>query len=92
MAGRGSFHNVDHRFSGQRVDAVDDGWAQPEWEAAFAASDPRTEVKEITARSIISYNRSPDVPFGRSINPYQGCEHGCIYCYARPSHTYLELS
>lgn len=92
MAGRGSFHNVDHRFSGQRVDAVDDGWAQPEWEAAFAASDPRTEVKEITARSIISYNRSPDVPFGRSINPYQGCEHGCIYCYARPSHAYLELS
>ncbi|MDM5063869.1 PA0069 family radical SAM protein [Aeromonas salmonicida] len=92
MAGRGSFHNVEHRFSGQRVDAVDDGWAQPEWEAAFAASDPRTEVKEITARSIISYNRSPDVPFGRSINPYQGCEHGCIYCYARPSHAYLELS
>lgn len=92
MAGRGSFHNVDHRFSGQRVDAVDGGWAQPEWEAAFAASDPRTEVKEITARSIISYNRSPDVPFGRSINPYQGCEHGCIYCYARPSHAYLELS
>ncbi|WP_265456580.1 PA0069 family radical SAM protein [Aeromonas salmonicida] len=92
MAGRGSFHNVDHRFSGQRVDAVDDGWAQPEWEAAFAASDTRTEVKEITARSIISYNRSPDVPFGRSINPYQGCEHGCIYCYARPSHAYLELS
>lgn len=92
MAGRGSFHNVDHRFSGQRVDAVDDGWAQPGWEAAFSASDPRTEVKEITARSIISYNRSPDVPFGRSINPYQGCEHGCIYCYARPSHAYLELS
>ncbi|WP_265421770.1 PA0069 family radical SAM protein [Aeromonas salmonicida] len=92
MAGRGSFQNVDHRFSGQRVDAVDDGWAQPEWEAAFSASDPRTEVKEITARSIISYNRSPDVPFGRSINPYQGCEHGCIYCYARPSHAYLELS
>ncbi|MDM5127305.1 PA0069 family radical SAM protein [Aeromonas salmonicida] len=92
MAGRGSFQNVDHRFSGQRVDAVDDGWAQPEWEAAFSASDPRTEVKEITARSIISYNRSPDVPFDRSINPYQGCEHGCIYCYARPSHAYLELS
>ncbi len=92
MAGRGSFHNVDHRFSGQRVDTVDDGWAQTEWEAAFSASDPRTEVKEITARSIISYNRSPDVPFGRSINPYQGCEHGCIYCYARPSHAYLELS
>ncbi|AXV34484.1 DNA repair photolyase [Aeromonas hydrophila] len=92
MAGRGSSHNVDHRFSGQRVDTVDDGWSQPEWEAAFAASDPRTEVTEISARSIISYNSSPDVPFSRSINPYQGCEHGCIYCYARPSHAYLELS
>lgn len=92
MAGRGSSHNVDHRFSGPFVEAVDDGWAQTEWEAAFAASDPRTEVREITARSIISYNNSPDVPFGRSINPYQGCEHGCIYCYARPSHAYLELS
>ncbi|WP_323944638.1 PA0069 family radical SAM protein [Aeromonas hydrophila] len=92
MAGRGSSHNVDHRFSSQRVDAVDDGWSQPEWEAAFAASDPRTEVTEISARSIISYNSSPDVPFSRSINPYQGCEHGCIYCYARPSHAYLELS
>ena len=92
MAGRGSSHNVDHRFSGPQVDAVDDGWSQPEWEAAFAASAPRTEVTEISARSIISYNSSPDVPFGRSINPYQGCEHGCIYCYARPSHAYLELS
>ncbi|MFM4820357.1 PA0069 family radical SAM protein [Aeromonas hydrophila] len=92
MAGRGSSHNVDHRFSCQRVDAVDDGWSQPEWEAAFVTSDPRTEVTEISARSIISYNSSPDVPFSRSINPYQGCEHGCIYCYARPSHAYLELS
>jgi len=46
----------------------------------------------MTASSIISHNRSPDVPFDRSINPYQGCEHGCIYCYARPSHSYLDLS
>jgi DNA repair photolyase len=44
------------------------------------------------ARSIISHNESPDIPFNRSINPYQGCEHGCIYCYARPSHSYLDLS
>ncbi|TFF80880.1 radical SAM protein [Aeromonas taiwanensis] len=92
MAGRGSSHNIEHRFSGPQIDAVDDGWSSTEWEAAFEAGVPRTEVKEITARSIISYNSSPDVPFGRSINPYQGCEHGCIYCYARPSHAYLELS
>lgn len=95
MAGRGSPHNIDHRFSGPLVEAVDDGWASEEWESAFNTLAPQTEVREIDARSIISYNSynsSPDVPFGRSINPYQGCEHGCIYCYARPSHTYLELS
>ena len=92
MAGRGSTHNIEHRFSGPQIDVVDDGWQAVEWEAAFRASQPRTEVREIHAKSIISYNLSPDVPFGRSINPYQGCEHGCIYCYARPSHAYLELS
>lgn len=92
MAGRGSPHNIDHRFSGPLVEAVDDGWQSSDWDAAFTPSVPGTEVREIDARSIISYNSSPDVPFGRSINPYQGCEHGCIYCYARPSHAYLELS
>ncbi|HHQ4672879.1 TPA: PA0069 family radical SAM protein [Aeromonas veronii] len=92
MAGRGSPHNIDHRFSGPLVEAVDDGWQPSDWDAAFTPSVPGTEVREIDARSIISYNSSPDVPFGRSINPYQGCEHGCIYCYARPSHAYLELS
>ncbi|WP_421280467.1 PA0069 family radical SAM protein [Aeromonas veronii] len=92
MAGRGSPYNIDHRFSGPLVEAVDDGWQSFDWDAAFTPSVPDTEVREIGARSIISYNSSPDVPFGRSINPYQGCEHGCIYCYARPSHAYLELS
>lgn len=92
MAGRGSSHNVDHRFSGSRVDAVDDGWQTLEWEPAFGIQAIQTQVQEIEAKSIISHNLSPDVPFGRSINPYQGCEHGCIYCYARPSHAYLELS
>ena len=52
----------------------------------------KTEVREDPARSIISYNASPDIPFDRSINPYKGCEHGCIYCYARPAHAYLGLS
>lgn len=78
MAGRGSTHNIEHRFSGPQIDAVEDGWQAVEWEAAFRASQPRTEVREIQAKSIISHNLSPDVPFGRSINPYQGCEHGCI--------------
>jgi len=53
---------------------------------------PRTTVTELTARSIISRNDSPDIPFDQSINPYQGCEHGCVYCYARPTHAYLGLS
>lgn len=56
------------------------------------ARPPATVLTAIQARSIISHNSSPDVPFDRSINPYQGCEHGCIYCYARPSHSYLDLS
>ncbi|MGY3887846.1 PA0069 family radical SAM protein [Aeromonas aquatica] len=92
MAGRGSSHNVGHRFSGPQVEAIDDGWQAQEWETAFQPQAPQTQVREIEAKSIISHNLSPDVPFGRSINPYQGCEHGCIYCYARPSHAYLELS
>jgi DNA repair photolyase len=52
----------------------------------------RTEVRAERARSAISYNASPDLPFDRSVNPYRGCEHGCVYCYARPSHAYLNLS
>lgn len=93
MAGRGTLHNLDHRFSGPRIEVVDDGWQQDaDWAPEFMKSAPQTQVREIQARSIISHNQSPDVPFSRSINPYQGCEHGCIYCYARPSHAYLELS
>ena len=57
-----------------------------------ALSAPDTELRAMRSRRIIASNSSPDVPFDRSINPYQGCEHGCIYCYARPSHSYLDLS
>jgi DNA repair photolyase len=70
----------------------DDGW-QPAVPADDDAPPPlRTIVTIQPARSIIAHNDSPDVPFSQSINPYQGCEHGCIYCYARPSHAYLDLS
>lgn len=64
-----------------------DGWDLPE-----EAAPLRTTVREERARSLITYNRSPDLPFDRSINPYRGCEHGCVYCFARPTHAYLGLS
>lgn len=82
--GRGAVSSVEGRFAARRIEpdpCVDD---QP--------SAPATTLRPMRARSIISSNDSPDVPFDRSINPYQGCEHGCVYCYARPSHSYLDLS
>ncbi len=86
--GRGARSNASGRFEREvRVD-VDDGW-----DAADDAAMPlRTTVTIERPRHVISRNSSPDVPFDRSINPYRGCEHGCIYCYARPSHAYLGLS
>jgi DNA repair photolyase len=83
---RGAVSNATGRYDQQRV-GFDDGWARDE-----ELPPLRTEIRDEIARSIISYNRSPDLPFDRSINPYRGCEHGCIYCFARPSHAYLGLS
>ncbi len=87
ILGRGAADNDAGRFETRHVDAADDGW----WPDQPAAA-PETEVRSETARRIISRNDSPDLPFDQSINPYRGCEHGCIYCYARPSHGYLNLS
>jgi DNA repair photolyase len=86
--GRGAADNPQCRFERQEREAFDDCWMRDGDEAGV----PRTEVTLTQARSIISRNASPDIPFTQSINPYQGCEHGCIYCYARPSHAYLGLS
>ncbi|KIC19220.1 PA0069 family radical SAM protein [Leisingera sp. ANG-DT] len=83
---RASLSNAAGRFDMARED-VDDGWFQDVPDAVIP-----TEVRLETARSLITYNRSPDLPFDRSINPYRGCEHGCIYCFARPTHAYLGLS
>lgn len=83
---RGVSSNATGRFEGASRVAVDDGWGAEE------AALLRTEVRLERVRSAISYNASPDLPFDRSINPYRGCEHGCAYCYARPSHAYLNLS
>jgi len=85
--GRGALSNPTARFAEHGRSALDDGWEHPAEPAAF-----RTRLHLEAARSILSRNDSPDVPFDRSLNPYRGCQHGCIYCYARPSHAYLGLS
>ncbi len=85
---RGALSQIQGRFETAERSGVDDGWARDEEELP----ELRTTVTEERARSIISRNESPDVPFEQSINPYRGCEHGCIYCFARPTHAYLELS
>ncbi len=93
IKGRGSRQYLPGRFETTTVEAADDGWAPlAEPEAGPDPSRPRTEVHEEIARSIVTRNRSPDVGFSQSVNPYRGCEHGCSYCFARPSHAYLNLS
>lgn len=87
--GRGSASRPHARYLDHRREAFDDGW---QTEGDDAGQPLRTQLFIDNARSVISYNSSPDVPFDRSINPYRGCEHGCIYCFARPSHAYLDLS
>lgn len=87
-AGRGALTNPAGRFESQSAERADDGWGSLEEDLPPLS----TTVMPEQARSIISRNRSPDIPFEQSINPYRGCEHGCIYCYARPSHAYLNLS
>jgi DNA repair photolyase len=85
--GRGAQTNATGRFEPQVLVAFDDGWQSIEDLPPF-----KTEVAIDTARKVITRNTSPDIPFDRSINPYRGCEHGCIYCFARPTHAYLGLS
>ncbi len=84
--GRGAVSDREGRFAVRPVE-FEAGEAH-----ARAQSAPATELRAMRSRRIITSNTSPDVPFDRSINPYQGCEHGCVYCYARPSHSYLDLS
>jgi DNA repair photolyase len=86
--GRGAASNHSGRFEAERRITFDDGWSTADEEPA-----PLTTTLTVdTTRTIIARNDSPDIGFDRSINPYRGCEHGCIYCYARPSHAYLGLS
>ncbi len=87
--GRGAGINPEGRFETQRREAFDDGWDTP---GEDELPPLKTHVTVERVKSIIARNDSPDIPFTQSINPYQGCEHGCIYCYARPTHAYRNLS
>lgn len=88
MKGRGAVSNIEGRFAKDARERVDDGWG--------SLDEPlpplETTVQAEAARTIISRNDSPDIPFEQSINPYRGCESGCSYCFARPSHAYMDLS
>src|SRR3569623_1748451 len=86
--GRGARSNPDNRYESVTREAVDDGWGSLDEDLPPL----RTHLSVATSRTVITYNQSPDVGFDRSINPYRGCEHGCVYCFARPSHAYLDLS
>lgn len=86
LKGRGTASNLEGRFETIRKEAFDDGWEREDDERK-----PGTMVTVERAKSIIARNDSPDLPFAQSINPYRGCEHGCVYCYARPTHGYLNL-
>jgi DNA repair photolyase len=86
--GRGATFSPDNRYSARTRAEFDDGWGSLD-----TPLEPLTTTLKVdTSRSVISYNNSPDVGFDRSINPYRGCEHGCVYCFARPTHAYLDLS
>ncbi len=102
LKGRGAASNATGRFERETRVRVDDGWTPPRPLPTGAAdipdtlaedeARPRTRILVDATRTALTYNTSPDIPFDRSINPYRGCEHGCVYCFARPSHAYLGLS
>ena len=90
--GRGAGINPAGRFEKYKTENFDDGWESDRWESSEEPEPFKTEVTVENAKKIITTNDSPDIGFEQSINPYRGCEHGCIYCYARPSHAYMGMS
>ena len=92
IKGRGAASRIAGRFEQTVAVGEDDGWGSVYEDLGEEAPRPATTVTEERARTIVSHNQSPDVGFSQSINPYRGCEHGCVYCFARPSHAFLELS
>jgi DNA repair photolyase len=92
LKGRGTAWAIDHRYARQSTEAWDDGWGTLDQQASEEHLPPQTQIIEERVKSILARNDSPDISFDLSINPYRGCEHGCIYCFARPTHSYLNLS
>jgi DNA repair photolyase len=90
--GRGTGWAIEHRFTIERHESFDDGWGTFDQQVSEASVPPATQIFEQRVKSILNGNDSPDVNFDLSINPYRGCEHGCIYCFARPTHSYFNLS
>ncbi|HEY3256217.1 MAG TPA: PA0069 family radical SAM protein [Polyangiaceae bacterium] len=92
VKGRGTVWAIEHRFSTDQRESFDDGWGTLEQTVHEEQLRPETQVIEERVKSVLTGNDSPDIGFDLSVNPYRGCEHGCVYCYARPTHSYLNLS
>ncbi len=92
LKGRGTAWAAPHRFHSTERECVDDGWGTLDQQAHEERLAPDTQIVEERVKTILSRNDSPDIDFDLSINPYRGCEHGCVYCFARPTHSYLNLS
>jgi DNA repair photolyase len=92
LKGRGTAWAIDHRFMRQASEACDDGWGWLDQQATEERITPATQIIEERVKSILASNDSPDISFDLSVNPYRGCEHGCVYCFARPTHSYLNMS
>jgi len=92
VKGRGTPWAITHRYAAQSSESFDDGWGTLDQEVEEEHLPPVTTIIEERVKSILSSNDSPDVHFDLSVNPYRGCEHGCVYCFARPTHSYLNMS
>jgi DNA repair photolyase len=92
LKGRGTTWAIENRYARTGAEPFDDGWGHADQVADEEHLPPATQIIEEQVRSIVSSNDSPDIGFDLSINPYRGCEHGCIYCFARPTHSYLDMS
>lgn len=92
IKGRGTTWSIAHRYTRQPSESFDDGWGTLEQAASVEQLPVATQIFEERVKSILSSNDSPDISFDLSVNPYRGCEHGCIYCFARPTHSYLNMS